>query len=47
MFRDAFAREPSDSELSVCRSVVETNRLQDWTALAHTLFNLKEFIFIE
>ena len=47
MFRDAFAREATDSELSVCREAVATNTLEEWTALAHTLFNLKEFIFIE
>ena len=47
MFRDAFARDASDSELSVCREAVTNNTLDEWTALAHTLFNVKEFIFIE
>ncbi|CAN5550587.1 PSD1 and planctomycete cytochrome C domain-containing protein [soil metagenome] len=46
MFRIAFARPPSESELAACREIVAKNDAESWTALAHAVFNVKEFIYV-
>ena len=53
MYESAFARAPSESELASCLDFVEprpSGRAKDnrkaWTDLAHVLFNVKEFIFV-
>jgi hypothetical protein len=52
---DAFSRPPSESELMTCREFLERQgrlhqvKLDDlapWKDLAHALFNVKEFIFL-
>jgi hypothetical protein len=55
MYEQAFTRLPTDSELSNCRGFLEERaRTGDakagpaaWAELAHVLFNVKEFIFVE
>ncbi len=53
MYETAFARAPSESELAACLDFIEprpSGRAKDtltaWTDLAHVLFNVKEFIFV-
>jgi hypothetical protein len=55
MYTSAFAREPTASELEACRSFLEqqarlhaagTEDMRPWKDLAHTLFNVKEFIYL-
>jgi Protein of unknown function (DUF1549)/Protein of unknown function (DUF1553)/Planctomycete cytochrome C len=55
MYEDAFSRPPTGDELSACLGFMERQAmtagkkpddLEVWGALAHTLFNVKEFIFI-
>jgi hypothetical protein len=55
MYQCAFGRPPADAECESClaflrrRSESENVKPDDdaaWTGLAHTLFNVKEFIFI-
>jgi hypothetical protein len=47
MYRQAFARMPSEEELKACRAFLP-NEPNDaaWGELAHGLFNVKEFRFI-
>lgn len=60
LYREAFAREPSEAELKIARNflvtqageykVDEKNLLAEprlWNDLAHALWNVKEFIFID
>jgi hypothetical protein len=53
MYESAFARLPTDTELAACVDYLDcqpTAQARDdraaWTDLAHVLFNVKEFIFI-
>jgi hypothetical protein len=55
MYEAAFGRLPTDIELSTCKSFLEeqakvqNTKMDDvppWKDLAHTLFNVKEFIFL-
>jgi hypothetical protein len=55
MYRQAFARPPTDSELAACLDVLgrqaalSGHKPDDpaaWADLAHVLFNAKEFIFV-
>ncbi len=56
MYTSAFAREPTASELEACRAFLEqqsrlhqasgTEDVRPWKDLAHTLFNVKEFIYL-
>lgn len=46
LYRQAFARPPSDRELHAAQSFVEQNPTDGWAALAHVLVNVKEFIFL-
>jgi hypothetical protein len=55
MYLTALSRQPSESELDACLTFlrrqadlynVGTDSLPPWKDLAHTLFNLKEFIFL-
>jgi Protein of unknown function (DUF1549)/Protein of unknown function (DUF1553)/Planctomycete cytochrome C len=55
MYEEAFSRPPTDDELSACLGFLASQakaadkKLDDpvvWADLAHTLFNVKEFIYI-
>jgi hypothetical protein len=56
MYASAFAREPTASELEACRAFLErqsrlhqasgSDDARPWKDLAHTLFNVKEFIYL-
>jgi hypothetical protein len=55
MFASAFGRAPTDLELSACSKFIEeqarlhnvgSNDASPWKDLAHALFNVKEFIFL-
>jgi hypothetical protein len=53
MYESAFARPPSESELASCLQYLQdypaanaTENPTAWTDLAHVLFNVKEFIFL-
>lgn len=47
MYLAGFAREPAAEELAAASEFVGSDRdIERWTALAHALFNTKEFIFI-
>jgi hypothetical protein len=55
MYVSAFGREPTEKECGACLAFVKeqarlhgtsTNALPPWKDLAHTLFNVKEFIFL-
>jgi hypothetical protein len=55
MYQSAFTRVPADDETAACVEFLkqQTSRYGDtmeslnpWTALAHVLFNVKEFIFV-
>jgi hypothetical protein len=51
MYLRAFARPPTDDELRECAEFVERECKSGkaeaaWTALAHVLFNVKEFIYV-
>jgi hypothetical protein len=55
MYLAAFSRPPTDGELKDCLDFVErqaklagktTDDVAVWTDLAHVLFNVKEFIFV-
>jgi hypothetical protein len=43
MYWAAFSRAPTDAERAACLDYVTSN---DWPALAHALWNVKEFIYI-
>jgi len=56
MYLQAFGRRPADQEIEACRAFFEVQsssaeeNLDDakrWSRLAHVLFNVKEFIFLE
>jgi hypothetical protein len=49
MYLAAFARPPTDAELSACRTFVagEEADVKAWADLAHALFNVKEFVFVQ
>jgi len=56
MYQSAFGRSPSDPELTACLAFLERQgnasgaRPEDvrvWADLAHTLVNVKEFVFVE
>jgi hypothetical protein len=56
MYLAAFGRPPSDDELTACldflneqagRYGMSPDSLKPWTDLAHTLFNAKDFIYVE
>ena len=54
MYRQAFTRPPTDKELADCLGFLEANTSngavndpKGWASLAHVLFNVKEFIFVE
>jgi hypothetical protein len=44
LYREAFARGPSDSEREILLSLA---REQGWPAVARVLFNLNEFVFVD
>jgi hypothetical protein len=49
MYQSAFARSPTEAELSACVEFLQQRNLDDpaaWADLAHVLFNVKEFIFL-
>lgn len=48
MYRTCFARPPKPEELAACRATVDGKETDAaaWTELAHTLFNVKEFVFV-
>jgi hypothetical protein len=54
MYVTAFARQPTDGELSNCRAFLAEqahsngpDQIYAWKALAHVLFNVKEFIYVQ
>jgi hypothetical protein len=47
MFETAFARVASTREIESCRVMVSADDVESWTALAHALFNVKEFVFVK
>ena len=56
MYRSAFARDPTPPELHNCLNFLEAKRKStkngandsgQWIALAHVIWNVKEFIFVE
>jgi hypothetical protein len=49
MYLAAFARPPTDEELAACRGFVAGKEADAaaWADLAHALFNVKEFIFVQ
>jgi hypothetical protein len=56
MYLSAFGRPPTDSERAACLAFLEgqakrygtrTDDAKVWADLAHTLFNVKEFIFVD
>lgn len=52
MWRAAIGRIPSDQELSACLQLLDSSspsespEIDAWTNLAHSIFNLKEFIYV-
>lgn len=48
MYRTCFARPPKPEELAACRATVEGKETDAaaWAELAHTLFNVKEFVYV-
>jgi hypothetical protein len=53
MYLSAFSRPPTDEELTACQDFLRqqpglggANEVAAWAALAHVLFNTKEFIFL-
>ena len=55
MYVTAFGRPPTDAEIQDALAFVEaqsqqypaTDHLHAWADLAHVIFNVKEFIFVE
>lgn len=52
MYRSAFSRGPTVDESAACREFLSTRQagiseVAAWTALAHVLYNAKEFIYLE
>jgi cytochrome c553 len=50
MYESAFARPPTEAELAACRQFLRRpapDAVSAWADLAHVLFNVKEFIFLE
>ena len=51
MYQQAFTRAPREGELQSCREFLKTqadpSKPAAWAALAHVLFNVKEFIYVE
>jgi hypothetical protein len=45
MYESAFARSPTETELAACLDFLK-GQPAAWTDLAHVLFNVKEFIFV-
>jgi hypothetical protein len=49
MYESAFTRSPAETELTACAEFLQrqpADNLEAWTELAHVLFNVKEFIFV-
>ena len=47
MFREALGRRPLDGERQSARSLLRDGAgVPEWTAVAHAIFNLKEFIYL-
>jgi hypothetical protein len=49
MYLAAFGRPPTDEELTACRAFVDGKEkdVKAWADLAHALFNVKEFVFVQ
>jgi hypothetical protein len=47
MYVAAFGRTPTSDEVNACREYLRDNGERGWAALAHVLFNAKEFVFLE
>jgi hypothetical protein len=49
MYLSAFGRPPTAEELSACRAFVngKESEAKAWADLAHALFNVKEFVFVQ
>jgi hypothetical protein len=46
LFRQAFARPPTDGERVACRELIASRGDDGWADLAHALVNVKEFIYL-
>jgi hypothetical protein len=46
MYRAAFSRPPTDAELTSARAFLRSAENDPWPALAHAIFNMKEFIYV-
>jgi hypothetical protein len=46
MYRRAFARPPTPDELATARTFLRSAETDPWPALAHALFNMKEFLYV-
>ena len=47
MFLAALGREPSALEVDECLGYIGTEpRPEEWADLAHSIFNLKEFLYV-
>ena len=46
MYESAFTRPPTETELAACLDFLTRDDPAAWADLAHVLFNVKEFIFI-
>jgi hypothetical protein len=49
MYLSAFGRPPTAEESAACRAFVEGKEsdVKAWADLAHALFNVKEFVFVQ
>jgi hypothetical protein len=47
LYRDALARRPTTEELAAAADFLgNSEEAQTWADYAHTIFNLKEFLFV-
>jgi mono/diheme cytochrome c family protein len=46
MYRTAFSRPRTDAELASARAFLRSAENDPWSALAHAIFNMKEFIYL-
>jgi hypothetical protein len=47
MYLSAFGRPQTDEESAACRAFIEGKDATAWADLAHALFNVKEFVFLQ
>jgi hypothetical protein len=47
MYVAAFARDPTAAEIELCEEFIGTADVSSFEALAHVLFNAKEFAYLK